>query len=368
MKIVVVGNGMVGYKFCERLSAKNDYGQFEITVFGEEARPAYDRVHLSEYFSGKSENDLSLAPTEWYIANNIKVHLGDPVTRIDRINKVVHSHHGITCTYDYLVLATGSAAFVPPIPGIEKEGVFIYRTIDDLELMTSWSKRAKKGAVIGGGLLGLEAAKAMIDLGLTNTQVIEFAPRLMPRQIDSAGSNILKAKLELLGLSIHTSKNTSAITGNDRITGMNFSDGTTLEVDMLVISAGIKPRDELAIACQLDVGTRGGIVVDQKLRTSDPAIFAVGECALYKEMIYGLVAPGYEMADVVVTNLTGGDKSFTGFDMSTRLKLIGVDVASFGDPFASDRDVKSIVVEDTVKKIYKRINISGDGSNYWAVF
>ena len=362
MKIVVVGNGMVGYKFCERLSAKNDYGQFEITVFGEEARPAYDRVHLSEYFSGKSENDLSLAPTEWYIANNIKVHLGDPVTRIDRFSKVVHSHHGITCTYDYLVLATGSAAFVPPIPGIEKEGVFIYRTIDDLELMTSWSKRAKKGAVIGGGLLGLEAAKAMIDLGLTNTQVIEFAPRLMPRQIDSAGSNILKSKLESLGLSIHTSKNTSAITGDDRITGMNFSDGTTLEVDMLVISAGIKPRDELAIACQLDVGTRGGIVVDQKLRTSDPAIFAVGECALYKETIYGLVAPGYEMADVVVTNLTGGDKSFTGFDMSTRLKLIGVDVASFGDPFASDRDVKSIVVEDTVKKIYKRINISGDGN------
>src|SRR5688572_27750504 len=361
MKIVVVGNGMVGYKFCEKLAARNANGKFEIIVFGEEARPAYDRVHLSDYFSGKSADELSLVPPAWYQSNNIKLHLGDPVTRIDRINKVVHSHHGITATYDYLVLATGSSAFVPQIPGIEKEGVFIYRTIDDLELMTNWTKKAKKGAVIGGGLLGLEAAKAMIDLGLSIIQVIEFAPRLMPRQIDSAGSGILKSKLELLGLSIHTSKNTSAIVGDDRIRGMIFSDDTTMEVDMLVISAGIKPRDELAIACQLEVGTRGGIVVDEKLRSSDHSIFAIGECALYTGMIYRLVAPGYEMGEVVVSNLTGHDKTFTGFDMSTKLKLLGVDVASFGDPFVSDNDVKSIVVEDTVRDIYKRINISGDG-------
>ncbi len=354
---------MVGFKFCEKLSAKNDNRQFEITVFGEEARPAYDRVHLSEYFSGKSDDDLSLASEEWYRENNITLHLGDPVTRVDRINKIIYSHHGNSCAYDYLVLATGSTAFVPSIPGIEKEGVFIYRTIDDLELMTNWAKRAKKGAVIGGGLLGLEAAKAMIDLGLENTQVIEFAPRLMPRQIDSAGSQILKTKLESLGLSIHTSKNTTAIIGGDHISGMKFSDGSTMEVDMLVISAGIKPRDELAIACQLEVGKRGGIIVDEKLNTSDPFIFAIGECALYKEMIYGLVAPGYEMADVVVNNLAGGNKTFTGFDMSTKLKLIGVDVASFGDPFITDEDVRSIVVEDTVKSVYKRINISGDGKH-----
>jgi nitrite reductase (NADH) large subunit len=361
MKIVVVGNGMVGQKFCEKLSAKNSNGQFEIIVFGEEARPAYDRVHLTEYFSGKSAEGLSLVPTDWYHSNNIKLHLGDPIRGIDRINKVVYSHHGLTSTYDYLVLATGSAAFVPPIPGIEKEGVFIYRTIDDLELMTTWAKKSKKGAVIGGGLLGLEAAKAMLDLGISNTRVIEFAPRLMPRQIDNPGSDLLKTKLELLGLSIHTSKNTSAIVGDDHIQGMIFSDGATMEVDMLVISAGIKPRDELAIACQLEVGRRGGIIVDEKLQTSDPSIFAIGECALYKEMIYGLVAPGYEMADVVVNNLTGGEKTFTGFDMSTRLKLIGVDVASFGDPFVTGNDVRTIMLEDTIKGIYKRINISGDG-------
>src|SRR5215217_5649280 len=205
MRIVIIGNGMVGYKFCEKLVSKQGQA-FDITVFGEEMRPAYDRVHLSEYFSGKSATDLSLAPQQWYTDNNITLHLGDPVQSIDRDAKTVRSHNGITAPYDYLILATGSGAFVPPIPGVEKEGVFIYRTIEDLELMTGYARKAKRGAVIGGGLLGLEAAKAMLDLGITDTQVIEFAPRLMPRQIDEAGSRILQAKLELLGLTIHISK------------------------------------------------------------------------------------------------------------------------------------------------------------------
>jgi len=302
-----------------------------------------------------------MAPAGWYSSNNIVLHLGDPVQHIDRVNKTIHSHLGITTSYDCLILATGSSAFVPPIPGVEKEGVFIYRTIEDLELMTSWAKKSKKGAVIGGGLLGLEAAKAMIDLGINNTQVIEFAPRLMPRQIDGAGSKLLQSKLEELGLTVHTSKNTSAITGEDCIKGMTFSDSTSIDVDMLVISAGIKPRDELAKASGLETGSRGGITVNEKLQTSDPSIFAIGECALYNGMIYGLVAPGYEMAEVVADNLTGGQKSFTGFDMSTKLKLIGVDVASFGDPFKTGDDVKAIVLEDTMKGIYKRINVSTDG-------
>ena len=361
MKIVVVGNGMVGYKFCEKLVARDAARQMEITVFGEEMRPAYDRVHLSEFFAGKSADDLTMAPAGWYAANNIQLYLGDPIQSIDRTNKTVYSHHGITASYDYLVLATGSAAFVPPIPGIEKEGVFIYRTIEDLELMTAWAKKSKKGAVIGGGLLGLEAAKAMLDLGITDTQVIEFAPRLMPRQIDEAGSKLLQSKLEALGLTIHTSKNTSSILGDDSIKGMSFSDNSSMDIDMLVISAGIKPRDELAKSSGLETGNRGGIAVNDKLQTSDPEIFAIGECALHAGMIYGLVAPGYEMADVVVENLLGGHKSFTGFDMSTKLKLIGVDVASFGDPFIAGSDVRSIVLDDSMKGVYKRINISGDG-------
>ncbi len=361
MEIVIVGNGMVGYKFCEKLLAKGNSTAFNITVFGEEIRPAYDRVHLSEFFAGKSAEDLSMAPASWYADNNITLHLGDPIAQINREAKTVDSHKGLTVSYDVLILATGSAAFVPPIPGTEKNGVFIYRTIEDLELMTAYAKKAKKGAVIGGGLLGLEAAKAMIDLGVTDTTVIEFAPRLMPRQIDEAGSNLLKGKLESIGLKILTSTNTSEILGDDCITGMQFADDTKIDVDMLVISAGIKPRDELAKLSGLQVGQRGGIVVNDKLQTTDKNIYAIGECALHEGMIYGLVAPGYEMAQVVVDNLLGGDKSFTGYDMSTKLKLIGVDVACFGDPFVTGNGIKTIAINDNNKGVYKRINISEDG-------
>ncbi len=392
MNIVVIGNGMVGFKFCEKLIAKS-IPNIKITVFGEEIRPAYDRVHLSEFFIGKSAEDLSLASTNWYTTNNITLHLGDPIAQINRTVKTVDSFKGLTIPYDILIMATGSSAFVPPIPGTEKNGVFIYRTIEDLEMMASWAKKAKKGAVIGGGLLGLEAAKAMIDLGITDTSVIEFAPRLMPRQIDEAGSNLLKTKLEALGLKIYTNTNTQEITGDESITGMQFSNNTSIDVEMLVISAGIKPRDELAKLCGLEVGQRGGILVNEKLQTSDPNIYAIGECALFKGMIYGLVAPGYEMANVVVNNITlsplssgGGKKNnpqniegdiknlasafatppgvgglFLGYDMSTKLKLIGIDVASFGDPFASGEGVTSIAINDTNKGVYKRINISGDG-------
>ncbi len=360
MRIVVIGNGMVGYKFCEKLVAKTGQG-FHLTVFGEEMRPAYDRVHLSEYFSGKSADDLSLAPAKWYADNGITLHLGDPVQMINRHNKTVHSHNGLVVPYDQLILATGSSAFVPAIPGVEKEGVFIYRTIEDLEMMAAWAKKAKRGAVIGGGLLGLEAAKAMLDLGISDTHVIEFAPRLMPRQIDDAASKVLQAKLESLGLQIHTSTNTTEIAGDEQIRCLRFADGSEITADMLVISAGIKPRDELARAAGLEVGARGGIVVNDRLQTTDEAIFAIGECALHNGMIYGLVAPGYEMADVVVAGLTGGNKTFMSFDMSTKLKLIGVDVASFGDPFIQTPETSTVILEDRHKGIYKRINISGDG-------
>lgn len=361
MKIIVVGNGMVGFKFCEKLLQKNINAYLEITVFGEEIRPAYDRVHLSSFFEGKTATDLSMAPQSWYAENGITLHLSDPIVHIDRAAKTVTSHRGICASYDFLVMATGSSAFVPPIPGMEKQGVFIYRTIEDLEMMLHWAPRAKKGAVIGGGLLGLEAAKALLDLGLKTTHVIEFAPRLMPRQIDDAGSNMLQTKLEALGLQIHLSKNTAAITGEDAISGLQFSDGSAIDADMLVVSAGIKPRDELARQCGLELGPRGGIVVNNQMQTSDPAIFAIGECALHTGMIYGLVAPGYEMAEVVATQLAGGTKEFTGFDMSTKLKLIGIDLASFGDPFVGNKEARTIVFEDRVKGLYKRINISQDG-------
>jgi nitrite reductase (NADH) large subunit len=357
--VVVIGNGMVGYKFCEKLLAKSK--NFNIIVFGEEARHAYDRVHLSEYFNGKTADDLSLSSASWYQENGITLYLGDPVQEIDRENKTVHSLHGIRQKYDYLVLATGSSAFVPDIPGVEKDGVFVYRTIEDLELIKSYASKARSGAVMGGGLLGLEAAKALLDLGIPETHVIEFAPRLMPRQIDSMGSELLQSKLKALGLQMHLNKSTTQIHGAEKIETLQFGDGTSLRLDMLVISAGIRPRDELAKLSGLEVGTRGGIVVNDQLQTNDPDIFAIGECALHSGMIYGLVAPGYEMAEVVASYLYDVQKSFTGFDMSTKLKLIGVDVASFGDPFINDPDCHTIVVEDKHKGIYKRVNISKDG-------
>jgi nitrite reductase (NADH) large subunit len=361
MKVVIIGNGMVGYKCCEKLLARNPGGKAQVTVFGEETRPAYDRVHLSDFFADKSADDLGLAPASWYADNAITLHLGDPVQRIDTLHKEVHSFQGLTVPYDYLILATGSAAFVPAIPGVDKKGVFIYRTIEDLVLIKEYARRAKKGAVIGGGLLGLEAAKAMIDLNIHHTHVIEFAPRLMPRQVDDAGAKMLRGKLEELGLKIHTHTNTTAIEGDDCISGMQFSDGSRIDVDMLIISAGIKPRDELARQAGLSVGPRGGIVVNEYMQTSDKSIYAVGECALYNEMIYGLVAPGYEMAETAVAHLAGADKTFTGFDMSTKLKLVGVDVASFGDPFIQSPGSRTVVFEDTHKNIYKRINITADG-------
>ncbi len=353
---------MVGYKFCEKLTAKASTA-FNIVVFGEESRRAYDRVHLSEYFNGKSAEDLSMSSQEWYQEKGVTLHLGETVQEINTSEKVIHTLNGVVQPYDYLVLATGSSAFVPNIPGVEKDGVFVYRTIDDLELIQAYAKRARKGAVMGGGLLGLEAAKALIDLGIEETHVVEFAPCLMPRQIDSAGSRILQAKLEGLGLRMHLQKSTSQIIGEERIEGLQFNDESSLAVDMLVISAGIRPRDELARLAGLDIGLRGGVVVNEKMQTSNPSVFAIGECALYDGMIYGLVAPGYEMAEVAATYICSGEREFTGYDMSTKLKLIGVDVASFGDPFVSEPDSRSIVFEDRHNGIYKRINISNDGKH-----
>jgi nitrite reductase (NADH) large subunit len=350
---------MVGYKFCEKL--RNLTADVEIIVYGEEPRPAYDRVHLSSYFSGSTPDDLLMAPISWYADQNIVLHIGELVTQIDRTGKQIRTHTGRVEQYDYLVLATGSGAFVPAIDGVERNGVFVYRTIEDLNQIENYAKHIKRGAVMGGGLLGLEAAKALLDLGL-DTHVVEFAPRLMPRQIDEEGSEILALKLSQLGITIHTAKNTKSIEGNGKLEGLLFADGTRLDVEMLVISAGIRPRDELAVSSGLAVHPRGGIVVDNFLRTSDENIFAIGEAAAHNNMIYGLVAPGYEMADCVAKQISGSPVGeFTGFDMSTKLKLIGVDVGSFGDPHGEKLPVIPISFKDVRKGTYKRINISEDG-------
>ncbi len=359
-KIIVVGNGMVGYKFCEKLRQKAAPNELEITVYGEEPRPAYDRVHLSDFFSGKKSEDLLMAPREWYEENDITLHTSHLVVDIDRENRCILTHKGNRDLYDKLILATGSSAFVPTIEGTNKEGVFVYRTIEDLEAIKQYGQKCDRAAVLGGGLLGLEAAKALLDMDL-DTSVIEFAPRLMPRQLDQAGAAILQDKLENLDLEILTDKQTRQITGNGSVESLKFTDNTELKIDMLVISAGIRPRDELAKKCGLETGARGGILVNDQLKTSDDSIYAIGEAALHNEMIYGLVAPGYEMAEVVASQFVNSDyKKFTGFDLSTKLKLVGVDVASFGDPFREEKAIP-IVYQDKFKGIYKKIVVSEDG-------
>ena len=360
-RIVVIGNGMVGYKFCERLTDKDANKQFQIVTFCEEPRIAYDRVHLSEYFAGKTAEDLTMAALEWYQERDIEIHVEDKVVSIDREAKTVTSAKGIVAPYDKIVMATGSDAFVPPIPGVDKDGVFVYRTIEDLEAITEYSKKSKRCAVIGGGLLGLEAAKAAMDLGL-DTEVVEFAPRLMARQVDGAGGDMLKALIESRGIGVNLSKSTKNIAGDGKVAAMEFADETSLDVDMIIVSAGIKPRDELARAADLTVGERGGILVNNHLLTNDPDIYAIGECALFNGMIYGLVAPGYQMADVVSDQLLGGTSTFEGADMSTKLKLLGTDVASFGQTEASEETAdRELVLNDPHAGVYKKLVISEDG-------
>ncbi|MDN5213977.1 nitrite reductase large subunit NirB [Fulvivirgaceae bacterium BMA12] len=361
-KVIVIGNGMVGYKFCEKLHKADQNSRFSISVYGEEHLPAYDRVHLSEYFTKQSADSLLLASKEWYEEKNIELITGTMVTRIDRENKKIVTHKGTEAHYDILVLATGSVPFVPTISGTDKKGVFVYRTIEDLENIIQFGKEVKSAAVLGGGLLGLEAAKAAFDMGL-ETHVIEFASRLIPRQLDANGARVLQHELEKLGLTIHLNKSTREISGNGRLDALTFTDNSKLDVDMLIISCGIRPRDELAQKSGLKTGERGGVIVNDLMQTSDPHIFAIGEVALHNNMIYGLVAPGYEMADVVVKQLAGEDKKeFNGFDMSTKLKLIGVEVASFGDALAESSPHRPIIWQDALSGIYKRINISEDGS------
>jgi len=359
--LVVIGNGMVGQKFLESLIAHNSRQRYDIITFGEEPRPAYDRVHLSEFFSGKTADDLSLVSPDFFENNSITFYVNDKAVRIDRKNKQISSAQGKVIGYDKLVIATGSYPFVPPVPGHDRDHCFVYRTIEDLQAITNSGKGAKVGVVVGGGLLGLEAVNALKNLGL-NTHVVEFAPRLMAVQIDHTGGTMLQRKVEALGVMVHTSKNTMAITDGDHLRyKMIFADGEDLETDMIVFSAGIRPRDELARACALETGQRGGICINNQCQTSDPDIYAIGECALWNNQIFGLVAPGYQMAKVVADHLTGKNAAFTGADMSTKLKLLGIDVASIGDAHGKTTGARAYSFIDEPNEIYKKIVISDDG-------
>ena len=359
--LVVIGNGMVGHRFVEQLVQSGGLKQFKVMVFGEEPRAAYDRVQLSSWFSGATTEDLSLVKDGFYQQDGIELILSERVVKIDRDLCEVTTASGSKVHYHKLVLATGSYPFVPPVPGHDRKGCLVYRTIEDLEAISEAARNSQVGTVVGGGLLGLEAAKALKDLGL-ETHVVEFAPRLMAVQVDDGGGAMLRRKIEDLGVTIHTSKNTQNIADGEGCTHqMQFADGEVLNTDMIVFSAGIRPRDELARQAQLEMGERGGIVINDRCQTSDSAIYAIGECALWGGRIFGLVAPGYQMGQAVVDHLLEtGASTFTGADMSTKLKLMGVDVASVGDAQARTPGALSYRFIDEERQVYKSLVVSGD--------
>ncbi len=360
-KLIVVGNGMVGHKFLESLVEMGQAQNYQITVLCEEPRAAYDRVYLTSYFSGKTAEDLSLVSEGFFETNNIELKLNCQATELDRTNKIITTNQGEKLSYDKVILATGSFPFVPPVPGHERENCLVYRTIEDLEAIKASAQNGKVGVVVGGGLLGLEAAKALHDLGL-ETHVVEFAPRLMAVQVDDGGGALLKSKIEELGVKVHTSKNTQNISdGDECFHKMEFADGEVLETDVILFSAGIRPQDALARSSEIELGPRGGIQINNHCQTSDPDVYAIGECALWGGMIYGLVAPGYNMAKVVAQHLTqSGEALFEGADMSTKLKLMGVDVASIGDAHARTEGSLSYSYTDEVNQVYKKIVVSAD--------
>ncbi|KFI07236.1 nitrite reductase large subunit NirB [Massilia sp. BSC265] len=360
MHIVVVGHGMVGHKFVETLAASGD-PNLRVTILGEEPRPAYDRVHLSEFFAGKSAQDLSLVAPGFFDNEQLCLRLGTRVVGIDREARQVMLADGEALSYDKLVLATGSTPFVPPVPGADRKDCFVYRTIEDLEAMSECGARSRTGVVVGGGLLGLECAKALRDLGL-QTHVVEFAPRLMAVQVDDHGARVLRNKIEELGVQVHTQKNTLAIVDGEAGTHrMQFADGSILDADMIVFSAGIRPRDELARHGGLALGQRGGIVIDDRCLSSDPHIYAIGECACWAGQMFGLVAPGYDMARTAAKHILGLDAAFSGADMSTKLKLMGVDVASIGDAHGATNGARSYQFLDERKQVYRKIVTSDCG-------
>ncbi len=359
--LIIIGNGMVGHHLVEQLVERGATERYAITVFGEERHLAYDRVHLSEVFNGQDAESLALSTADYYAEHGITLRLDEAVTAIDREASEVVTAEGRT-PYDRVVLATGSFPFVPPIPGNDREGCLVYRTLDDLDAIRAAAENAATGVVVGGGLLGLEAANALRGLNL-DTAVVEFAPRLMPMQVDTEGGELLREKIESLGVQVLTGRATQEIVDGERSRHrMVFQDEKVLETDLIVFSAGIRPRDELARDCGLELGERGGVVIDDNCLTSDPAILAVGEVALWNNSIFGLVAPGYQMAKAAAVTLLEGNEPFKGADMSTKLKLMGVDVGSIGDAHG-DRTpgARQFRFLDPLKQQYRKLVVSSDG-------
>jgi nitrite reductase (NADH) large subunit len=357
---------MVGHRLVQAMRDRDTAGTWRITVLGEETRPAYDRVALSSYVDGKSAEDLTLPEVADPL---VQLHLGDAAVQLDRDARIVRTASGAEFPYDALVLATGSVPFVPPVPGRDLPGCFVYRTLDDLDAIMAAAERAvaapgagrRSAVVVGGGLLGLEAARALRLLGLS-PQVVEIAPRLMPVQVDEGGGAVLRRLVESEDLQVRCGVSVTGISEDRGRLIAELSDGVELDADVVVFSAGIRPADGLARAAGLPVGERGGVLVNTACRTPDPQIWAVGEVAALEARTSGLVAPGYAMAEVVADRLLGGEATMTPaeLDMSTQLKMLGVDVASFGDALARTPGALEVVVNDPVAGTYAKLVVSDD--------
>ncbi|WP_306360116.1 nitrite reductase large subunit NirB [Nocardia sp. CC227C] len=361
---VVVGHGMVGHRFVEALRSRDEAGTWQVVVLSEEALPAYDRVGLSSYVGSWQAGDLALPGNTYDGDVLVDLRLGVRADSIDREARKVVTSTGDVIAYDALVLATGSYAFVPPVPGHDRPECFVYRTIEDLDGIRAAAEAAGPGGVgvvVGGGLLGLEAANALRLMGMT-PHVVEFAPRLMPVQVDEGGGAILERLVTDLGLHVHTGVGTAGIAAAEDGAGLRvtLSDDSVIDASLVVFSAGIRPRDQIARDAGLEVGPRGGVITDLGLRTSDPHIYAVGEVAAVEGVCYGLVAPGYTTAEIVADRLLGGAGEFPGADLSTKLKLLGVDVASFGDAFGTTEGALSVVLHDAAKGTYAKLVVSDD--------
>lgn len=352
--ILVIGGGMVAQRFVEQMVERDESRRYRIEILSEEAHPPYDRVHLTSYLKERRPEALQLAASDWYEQNGVALFLETRALAVDPVTQQVSTPAGLH-HYDHLVFATGSRPFVPPIAHTDLGGVFLYRTIDDLERIARAAAKAKTAAVLGGGLLGLEAAKALVDLGL-KTHVIEAAPRLMPRQLDTRAAQLLTHRIQELGIEIHLSANLVKLDGNQAIRAVELSGHAPIAVDLLVVSAGIRPCDELAKNAGITCGTRGGVIIDDTLTTSSERVYAIGECALHRETLYGLAAPGYAMAEILARRLAGeGDATFTGTDQSAKLKLLGVHVASAGNPFADETTGNSVVLDNFAAGVYRKI-------------
>lgn len=358
--LAVIGHGMVSHHFLEQLVSRGVHQHYHIVVYGDEPQMAYDRVNLTHYLNGKSADDLSLVGNNFFQQHGIELRSGCEVVAIDTEKRSLRDDSSAELAWDKLVLATGSVPFVPPVSGHDHARCFVYRTLADLDAIADCAKQATRGVVIGGGLLGLEAANALKQLGL-KTHVVETAPRLMAVQLDDGGAQMLRGKISALGVQVHTSKQTEAIeTLPDGSIQLRFADGSLLETDLLVFSAGIRPRDALARAAGIELGERGGIKIDDVCATSATDVYAIGECALWQGKIFGLVAPGYQMARVLAARLAQEELAFTGADMSTKLKLLGVEVASFGDAHGHTANSQSYRWIDNPEGIYKKLVVCKD--------